>query len=126
MNPRILIIPLTICFFGFSLFGTPKIHFDKTEHDFGAVQQHTVVKALIPFKNTGNGTLRIKEVRSSCGCAGSFVTKKAIKPGEEGALDIRFNSGDYNGRIVRYITITTNDPENKTIEFRIIAEVKGK
>lgn len=126
MNPRILIVPLGLFLLGFSIFGTPKISFDKKEHDFGTLPQHTVAKAVISFKNTGDGTLRIKEVRSSCGCTATLVTKKAIKPGEEGALEIRFNSGDYNGRIVRYITITTNDPENETIEFRIISEVKGK
>jgi len=126
MNQRILIIPLAVFLMGFSLFGTPKISFDKKEHDFGKIPQHTVVRAVIPFKNKGDGTLRIKDVQSSCGCAGSFVTKKTSKPGQESALEIRFNSGEYRGRIVRYITISTNDPENEKIEFRIVADVKGK
>lgn len=126
MKPRMLIIPAAVIFMGFSLFGTPKISFDKKEHDFGKIPQHTVVKAVIPFKNTGDGTLRIKDIQSSCGCTGSFVTKKVVGPGQESALEIRFNSGEYRGRIVRYITIITNDPENERIEFRIIAEVKGK
>ncbi|MBN2157849.1 MAG: DUF1573 domain-containing protein [Spirochaetes bacterium] len=43
-------------------FGTPKIQFDATGHDFGKQPLKTEVKHVFTFTNTGTGTLVIKKV----------------------------------------------------------------
>lgn len=107
-----------------SLFGKPSIQFSRLEHDFGVIRQNTAVKEVITFKNAGNSDLKIKKVETSCGCTGTKVDKTTIKPGEEGTLEITFNSGHNNGQVQRSITIHTNDPKNSTVVFRIKAIVR--
>jgi hypothetical protein len=106
-----------------SLFGSPSINFVKSEHDFGTVKQETVVKEFIIFKNNGNSVLIIKKVQTSCGCTGTKVNNDKISPGEEGILEISFNSGRYNGHITKTIYIYTNIPDKETVIFKIRANV---
>lgn len=106
-----------------SLFGKPSIQFSKLDHDFGSIKQNTIVKETIKFKNIGNSNLIITNVETSCGCTGTKVDKNNITPGEEGSLEISFNSGHYDGKIVRSILIHTNDPKNNKVTFKIMANV---
>jgi hypothetical protein len=107
-----------------SAFGKPLIQFPKLEHDFGSIKQETVVKEIIKFKNAGNSDLVILDVQTSCGCTGTKIDKTTIAPGEEGSLEISFNSGHYEGPVTRSVIITTNDPKNARIIFKIKANVK--
>jgi uncharacterized cupredoxin-like copper-binding protein len=106
-----------------SLLGKPLIQLSKLEHDFGTIKQETVVKKTVAIKNIGNSALIIIDVQTSCGCTGTKVDKTTIQPGEEGSLEIMFNSGSYNGIITRTIIIHTNDPKNEKITFKITAHV---
>ena len=89
-----------------------KITFEKTEIDFGEAQSGKVVELEYKFKNTGDDTLIIKNIATSCGCTVTKVDKKEYKPGEDGVIPVKFMTQGYNGKVVKTITVSTNDPEN--------------
>ncbi|HQO40768.1 MAG TPA: DUF1573 domain-containing protein [Spirochaetota bacterium] len=106
-----------------SLYARSGIKFDRVAHDFGSVQPDTVVTAAFSFKNTGSSVLVIERVRTACGCTNTMLTRKELKPGEQGLLEIAFDSAGYSGRVTRTVTVYTNDPDNREIRLKITANV---
>jgi hypothetical protein len=89
----------------------PVLKFDKYQHNFGRVTEGEVAEWNVGFRNLGNKPLNIKEVKSSCGCAAAVVSSKSLKPGEEGKLNIKFDTKDRSGKVTRTVTVFSDDPE---------------
>ena len=86
----------------------PGIEFVTPVFDFGRVKGGSVVKTEYVFTNPGNGTLEITAVRPSCGCTTSGEYDKIVPPGKTGKIPIELNTGKYNGRVTKTVTIETN------------------
>lgn len=112
-----------IMFSSMVLFAEPAINLSKLEHDFGNIKQGKTVKTTFSFKNNGNSILKIEKIQTSCGCTGTLLSQKEIPAGGQGSVEVTFNSGTYNGKVVRYLTIYTNDKNNREIELKISATV---
>jgi hypothetical protein len=106
--------------------GTPKIFFDKLFHNFGKVEEGKIYETSFAFTNTGQGTLEIVDIHSSCGCAAAIPKKRKLNPGETSEVKVEFNSTNYNGLVTRYVTIRSNDPSNPEIILTIQADVYRK
>ena len=72
--------------------GGPKLNFDKTEHDFGVINEGDVVETVFSFTNSGNSELIITSAKGSCGCTVPEWPKEPIMPGEAGEIKVKFNS----------------------------------
>lgn len=99
------------------------IKFDRLEYDFGSIQQASVVIAKFTFKNTGNSTLVIERIKTGCGCTSTLLSKKELNPGEQGSIEIAFDSEGYSGQVTRTVSVFTNDPANKEVKLKIKAYV---
>lgn len=99
------------------------IKFDRLEYDFGSIQQASVVIAKFTFKNTGNSTLVIERIKTGCGCTSTLLSKKELNPGEQGTIEIAFDSEGYSGQVTRTVSVFTNDPANKEVKLKIKAYV---
>ena len=53
-----------------------------------------------------------------------MASAKEIPPGGEGKIDVTFKVGSSAGKKSKTITVTTNDPENKTVKLKISADIK--
>ena len=106
-----------------TLAATAKITFEKTDLDFGELESGKVVDMEYKFKNTGDETLIIKNISSSCGCTVTKVDKKEYQPGEEGTIPVKFFSRGYNGKVTKTITVATNDPENVYTRLKVMGSV---
>lgn len=93
------------------LFAKPAIKFKSTTIDFGEVESGKIVDINFEFENTGSDLLIIKNVIPSCGCTTTGLAKKEYKAGEKGTIASKFNSSGYNGKIIKTITVTSNDPD---------------
>ncbi len=93
----------------------PRITFDKTEHDFGRVIAGELVKYNFKFTNTGKEDLILSKVSSSCGCTVPSYTTEPVEPGEEGEIEVVFNSAGRKGIQRKSITVLSNASSNKTI-----------
>jgi len=114
-----LFIMILVPLLAVTLAATAKITFEKTELDFGELESGKVVDLEFKFKNTGDETLIIKNISSSCGCTVTKVDKKEYKVGEEGTIPVKFFSKGYNGPVTKTITVSTNDTENVYTRLKI-------
>jgi len=93
----------------------PKIEFEETVIDFGEISQGEKVKQRFRFKNTGKSNLIISNASGSCGCTVPLWPKQPIKPGQEGEIEVVFNSNGKQGRVHNTVTLIANTMPNKTV-----------
>lgn len=103
--------------------GTPRITFDKAEHDFGVLGAKETVKHTFKFRNEGDALLVIDKVKATCGCTGTLLSKKEIAPNEEGSIEVTFRSGLSGGQNKKSIFVHSNDPNNPTAKLHILANI---
>lgn len=102
--------------------GGAKFKFDKTEHDFGVIQEGDVVETVFMFTNSGKSELIITSAKASCGCTIPEWPKEPIMPGESGQIKVKFNSDKKPNLQQKQITLVTNTEEGKEI-LKIKAQV---
>ncbi|RJP65933.1 MAG: DUF1573 domain-containing protein [Candidatus Abyssobacteria bacterium SURF_17] len=102
---------------------SPQIVFAETEHDFGTMGQQETAKHTFTFKNAGDATLIINDVKATCGCTGTLLSKKELAPGEEGNIEVTFSSGASGGEKKKSIFVHSNDPKMPSTELHISAKV---
>lgn len=89
----------------------PTVVYERNRHDFGDLQQRTIVKTTFKIKNEGENTLYIRKTKASCGCTVSKPQSSVLAPGEETTLDVQYSTGSRKGKQKKSITIITNDPK---------------
>lgn len=103
----------------------PKIELDKTEHDFGLINEGEVVETEFMVKNIGEFDLIIADAKGSCGCTVPAPPKEPIKPGDSAPIKVSFDSNGKPGMQNKTVTLTTNT-ENGKETFSIKANVQPK
>lgn len=105
----------------------PVMTFTETVHNFGEMVQGEVGKYKFHFKNTGNADLRIKYVKTTCGCTVGSFPHEAIKPGGEGDIAVSFNSSFKQGYQNKAVMITANtNPSNVVLSVKAVVSVPKK
>ena len=90
----------------------PVITFEKTEHDFGKINEGDGrVSVDFEFKNEGMAPLILSNVRASCGCTTPAWTKEPVEPGQSGKITVTYNPNGRPGRFQKTVTITSNASE---------------
>ncbi len=93
--------------------GYPKhgrIKFEKRRVNFGKVFRGEQLSHIFVFKNVGKGDLSVHGVHASCGCTAVEINKnKQYKPGENGQLEVVFDTSDFSGKITKVVTVITNE-----------------
>ncbi len=106
-----------------TLASIPKIYLPETEHDFGKVENGKVVDYNFKIENQGKSTLEIQDIKTSCGCTAALASNKSIKPGEDGTIKVQLNTKGHTGKMVRTVTIKSNDPKDPSSTLTIYADV---
>ena len=101
----------------------PKIVFQQSEYDFGAVAQGEKVKHSFVVTNAGYDLLIIKNVHASCGCTAALPDKTELAPGESTNIKVEFNTTGRTGKQVKHITVRSNDEENSEVKLKIFGNV---
>ncbi|MGA9117559.1 MAG: DUF1573 domain-containing protein [Bacteroidota bacterium] len=76
--------------------------------EFGTVHRGSVVERKVILRNTGDETLVIGRIDASCGCTGTVLSSKEIRPGETGSVLISFNSRSFSGAVRKSVTVNSN------------------
>lgn len=100
----------------------PLISFAKLTHNFGSITDVTKQTCTFPFTNTGDETLIISEIKTSCGCTATSLSKNEFLPGESSEIEVSF-SPKGNGRQSKTITVISNATSNSVRTLSIIAEI---
>lgn len=127
-------IALLMASFTFAQIDTPSekitttIEFEETEFDFGTVTTGDKVNYVYKFTNTGDKPLLITKAKGSCGCTVPEWPKDPIMPGEEGIIEVQFDTKGKSGMQSKRVTITANtDPALTflTIKGEVIKDTDG-
>ena len=94
---------------------TASISFDKTNYDFGTVNEGDIVETTFKVTNAGNVDLVITNAIGSCGCTVPTWPKEAIKPGETADIDVKFNTSGKPNRQSKSVTLTTNTEKGSEV-----------
>jgi hypothetical protein len=100
----------------------PRIAFDVTAHDFGNVIAGRTATHLFAFKNTGDQTLVIRSVTTSCGCTAAVLKSSEVLPGETGQIEVRF-SANSAGPFRKGVGVSSNDPHQPGTTLTVSATV---
>lgn len=102
------------------------IKFKKMAYNFGSVIDGDKVNHTFKFKNSGDVSLILIDVRGSCGCTvPENWPKEPILPGQSAQIDVTFDSKNRVGKVRKTIRIQANtEPSITTLE--ILGEVIEK
>jgi hypothetical protein len=93
-----------------------EISFEDMEFDFGTVKEGEIVKKTFKFKNTGDKSLILINVKGSCGCTvPEEWPKNPIEPGGTGEIKVEFNSQDRVGNVRKNVRVEANTNPSMTI-----------
>jgi len=104
-------IVVSLFLLSMALSAKPAIKFKSLTADFGEVASGKIVDILFEFENTGTDILIIKNVIPACGCTTAALVKKEYNPGEKGTIASKFNTSGYNGKVIKTITVSSNDSD---------------
>ena len=102
--------------------------FEKDEHDFGLVREDGgAIAHEFVFINTGKDSLRISQVKASCGCTTPSWTKEAIAPGDTGRVTAQYSPLNRPGSFRKSVTVTANtEPSTRVLYIKGSVSPKPK
>lgn len=103
----------------------PAFQFESEEHDFGIIEEGTVVTHDFVFTNVGKAPLVITSAQGSCGCTVPEYPRDPVMPGKKGVIKVSFDSSNRAGRQDKTVTLIANTVPNTKI-LRITSEVVSK
>jgi hypothetical protein len=105
----------------------PIVSFERTDHDFGTINEGQKVSYTYKLKNTGQAPLIIQNAQPSCGCTVPEWTREPIPVGGTGFVKAEFDSNGKQGVQNKTITVTANTwPKTTTLSFKTMVTPKSE
>ena len=98
-----------------------KIEFKETTIDYGTIEKGADGVRTFVFTNTGDAPLIISKVTSSCGCTVPKKPDAPILPGDEGEIQVKYDTKRVMP-IRKTITVISN-ADTPTVALKIKGEV---
>ena len=88
------------------------LRFQSTTHDFGHIREDGG-EQLCTFVaiNEGDGTIKVTNIETSCGCTSASYNKGEIAPNDRFEVSVCFDPFNRPGRIEKHIFVTVSDSE---------------
>jgi hypothetical protein len=102
----------------------PSISFDTQTKDFGKILEGEKLKHVFKFVNKGTQALEVQSVVASCGCTSTLLSKKSIKPGQDGQIEVAVDTSGRTGDLSKTVTVTSNDPLHQQVVLTMTAQVE--
>lgn len=96
---------------------TTSIIFEKTEYNFDTIRKGEKITRELTYRNAGNHPYILQDIRVSCGCTIPSYDKKPIKSGEQGIIQIEFDSKDKEGFVMNKLSVFGNTKGYETPIF---------
>lgn len=90
------------------------LQWDTLSYKIKASTTDTSASVVFPFKNKGDKSIVINEVKSSCGCTTAELAKTEYKGGEKGEIKVNFTFGDRVGDQHKTVTVRYSECEEPT------------
>jgi len=111
-----------------------QLKWENPEQTFTAKPMDKVIVAKFRFANVGTTSVKITDLKPSCGCTTALLEKTEYAPGESGEIEAKFKFDGRLGHQEKWIVVTTdwvppqpiilrmtvNIPESITIEPELV------
>jgi hypothetical protein len=87
-----------------------RIEFLADTWDFGSIPRGAIVLHAFKFRNIGQDSLMITNVKPTCGCTTAPLSDSTVAPGETADIMATFNTKNFNGRVTKQIFVDSSDP----------------
>ena len=101
----------------------PEIYFPVITHNFGVVKKGEIKSFEFKFINKGKKSLKIQNLKSTCGCTAAIMSSNEIPPGAKGVIKVEFDSTTQSGKLRRSVRVISNDPVHPKTYLNIYADV---
>jgi len=111
MKKRLLVLFLLLL--GVPVFSSTNqgIVFDWQTYDAGRIYEGTgSVRAVFHYTNKSDHDIFIKKVKTGCGCTVAKITKKNLKPGESGEVELSVKVRKSRGGVLRQSAYFITEP----------------
>ena len=105
----------------------PQIYVSEHDIDMGTLYAGQKSKQVFIIENHGDEALEINKIVTTCGCTSVLSRDTVIAAGEATELTVKFDSRNFQGRVVKGITLYSNDPKGKTelrLRGNVVTELK--
>lgn len=106
-----------------TLVGQPKIQLNRTKIDLGTIYQGETKTIHLVVGNSGNKPLMISRIETSCGCTSAKKSVPTLAPGSLDTIEVSFNPNGFDGKIIKTVTIQSNDPSKPYVDATITGTV---
>ncbi len=94
--------------------------------DMGTAFEDTLLESKIIFTNSGDRTLKISRVQTSCGCTATQLEKMTYEPGEKGEISVKFDTkGQHPGQIRKFVTIYLEEGQPQSARITLQLQLKA-
>ncbi len=89
------------------------VAFDSTEIDLGSIRLESEYNAQFDLRNRGPFPVRIREVRTSCGCVAADFERSVIDPGESRRIELKLSTRGLSilGPLLKYAWVRFDNEE---------------
>jgi hypothetical protein len=102
----------------------PMIRLAERRWDFGATQQHELLRHIFRFRNDGTDALIIRHVEPDCGCTEALAVDTLLVPGRSSEIRITVDTKALEGDQQKVVSVYTNDPAEPRIDLVLTMTVK--
>lgn len=120
---KILILFCLIISLVFAQRAGAKIFVQQSQFDFGKIKAGAKVNHDFVIHNKGGDTLKINNVRASCGCTAVKPEKSILLPGESTKINVMFDSNGRTGQQKKFVYVDSNDKENPYLRLYFTADI---
>jgi len=114
---------LTVLSIAVAATAAPMIHVDAPDYDFGRLAGARAVTHAFIISNVGDEPLSILDLRTSCACTTTALSKSNLAPGESVELEVTVDLTNFSGHISQAIYVSSNDLINRKLTLHITGEV---
>jgi hypothetical protein len=100
-----------------------QLHWDALEQDQKAKPGDKEAVAKFHFVNAGWSSIKVVNLRTSCGCTTAALAKDKFAPGDAGDIEARFEFGSHIAHQEKTIAVTTSDSPNQPTFLRLVVDI---
>lgn len=98
--------------------------FDQRQIDFGVVARGSDAVARVKITNLYKQTVKISDVRTTCGCSAGKPTKTSLESLEEGFIEVTMDTLKFTRRKDSNVIITFSEPLYQEVRIPITAYIR--
>ena len=96
---------------------------DRTEARIEMKPEESEVRASFKVTNNGDETLRITDIKASCGCTGSVIDRRIIEPGKSTEIQATFNKGKRKGKNHTKLNVYIDSQPDAVATLHMIVDI---